>query len=102
MAFLPLAWAFLLTTFPVLLFIKSVFFRPPGVFSLLQRNTTDRAYFPLAMIDTFFAFMAFIAFIAFIAFMAFIAAIVGGGSSYSFGSFARSASPAVAKSPEKE
>ena len=54
------------------------------------------------MIDTFFAFMAFIAFIAFIAFMAFIAAIVGGGSSYSFGSFARSASPAVAKSPEKE
>ena len=57
--------------------------------SLLPRNTTDRAYFPLAMIDTFFAFMAFMAFIAFMAFMAFIAFMAamvvwesGGGSSY--------------------
>merc|ERR1719263_2294654 len=72
-AFFPAACCFLLTTLPVLLFMRSDFFRPVYVFSLPPRNTLAFIRLPFAITLTFFAFMAFMAFIAFIVFMAFIA-----------------------------
>merc|ERR1719359_1399416 len=74
-AFLPAACCLLLTTLPVLLFMRSDFFRPVYVFSLPPRNTLAFIRLPFAIVLTFFAFMAFMAFIAFIAFMAFMAFI---------------------------
>merc|ERR1719505_408851 len=64
--------AALLTTLPLLFLIKSDFFKPPPVFSLLPRNTLAFAPLPLAIFDTLMAFFLFIAFMAFMAFIAFI------------------------------
>merc|ERR1711869_103358 len=75
-AFLPAAWDFLLTSLPLLLFMRSDFFSPLAVFSLPPGHTLAFARLPLAILLTFFAFIAFIPFIAFIAFIAFMAFIV--------------------------
>merc|ERR1719265_2509044 len=72
-AFLPAACCFLVTTLPVLLFMRSDFFSPVYVFSLPPKNTLAFARLPFAMMLTVFFFMAFMAFIAFIAFITFIA-----------------------------
>merc|ERR1719247_1120200 len=63
-AFLPAACCFFVTIFPVLLFIKSPFLKPPLVFVVLPspRNTTAFARGPLAMKDTRFDFMTFCTF----------------------------------------
>merc|ERR1719433_561636 len=75
--FLPCAEAFLDTILPVLFLINMLLVKPDCVFSLVPRNTMDRALLPLAMMLTFLAFfmrlMAFIARIAFMLRMAFIA-----------------------------
>merc|ERR1739845_183333 len=63
--FLASALCFLLTTLPHLLIIRSAFERPPTVFSLFPRSTTDLANLPLATLLTVFFFMAFMAFMAF-------------------------------------
>merc|ERR1719203_198815 len=81
--FLPRADAALLTIFPLLLLINVSFVKPPTVFAFLPLKTAALAYFPRAMMLTFFTFFIFIAFIdfmeaAFIAFMPFIAAFIAG------------------------
>mmetsp|Transcript_79078 Transcript_79078/g.221721 ORF Transcript_79078/g.221721 Transcript_79078/m.221721 type:complete len:113 (-) Transcript_79078:26-364(-) len=76
------------TIFPLLLVVRSAFFKPPEVFSLRPENTTTFAILPFATLLTFitrigfFFITAFIApfdfiegFIAFIT--AFIAAFIG-------------------------
>merc|ERR1719230_1324985 len=69
-AFLPAACCFLVTTLPVLLFMRSDFFSPVYVFSLPPKNTLAFARLPFAMMLTVFFFMAFMAFMAFITFIA--------------------------------
>merc|ERR1719463_380456 len=51
-AFLPAACCFLVTIFPRLFFVKSVFLNPLVVFTLSPRNTAAFARGPLAMKDT--------------------------------------------------
>merc|ERR550537_1779386 len=65
--------AFLLTILPYLFLIKSDLVKPPTVFSLVPRKTTDLAMRPLAILLTAFFFIAFMAFMAAMAFIAFIA-----------------------------
>merc|ERR1719415_25859 len=57
--FSPRACDFLVTTFPALLRIKSDFFRPLAVFSLVPRKTEDLARLPLAILETFMALRRF-------------------------------------------
>merc|ERR1719428_223126 len=74
-AFLPCARDFLLTIFPRLFCTRSFLVKPPTVFALDPRKTTDLAILPLAILLTAFFFIAFMAFMAAMAFIAFIAFI---------------------------
>merc|ERR1719156_396443 len=78
-AFLPCARLFLLTIFPRLFCTKSFLVKPPTVFALVPRKTTDLASLPFAILLTAFFFMAFIAFMAAMAFIAFIALAIAKG-----------------------
>merc|ERR1719449_301247 len=75
--FLPFAAIFLLTILPRLFLRRSALVRPPTVFSLVPRSTTDLARLPVAILLTRFFFMAFMA-AAFMAFMTFIAFAIAG------------------------
>merc|ERR1719411_2472351 len=57
--FWPRACDFLVTTLPFLLRIKSDFFKPPAVFSLVPRKTEDFARLPRAILETFMALRRF-------------------------------------------
>jgi len=63
--FFPFSLAFFDTTLPVLERVKSDFFNPPEVFSLVPRKTEDFARLPLAIFETFFALRLFIPVAAF-------------------------------------
>merc|ERR1719500_2383003 len=72
--FLPRAEDLRVTILPFLFFIRSLFFRPPVVFSLRPLKTAYFARLPFAILLTRFAFFFFIAppfIIDFMAFMAF-------------------------------
>merc|ERR1719461_526312 len=66
----------LLTILPLLFLVSRSLVRPPPVFSLDPRKTTERAIFPRAIL-LFFTFIAFIAFIAFVAGAPRLAAFMG-------------------------
>merc|ERR1719461_1249104 len=69
----PWACDFLVTTFPYLFFIKSLFFKPLWVLSLDPRNTVDLARLPLAILETFMALRRFMVDFLAVFFMDFIA-----------------------------
>merc|ERR1719329_376050 len=59
--FMPVACAFLLTTFPRLFFMRSEAFKPPTVCCFVPFKTWTFASLPRAMMDTCFFFIAFMA-----------------------------------------
>jgi len=57
--------AFLVPILPDLFFMRSFFWKPDCVFSLLPKKTADLALLPLAITLTFLAFMLLMLFTAF-------------------------------------